>query len=115
MTKRELREPPLLSDEDNPYKGAMPNKPKGMVYYPEFCFTEGAQAQRDICIKWMKGHCYLKAERELPEPKGESISYDSAKKNITSWFGRNIYSMAQQDMLEEVDGVAYRAVKEFGK
>ena len=35
----------LLTNEENPYKDALPGQPDGMVYYPKFCFEEGAKAQ----------------------------------------------------------------------
>jgi len=73
-------------------------------------YGRGAQAQREADIKWMKENCYLKARRELPEPIYEGSM--GVPENIKEIYiqGKLDY---QQDMLKEVDGVAYRACEEF--
>lgn len=70
-----------------------------------------AQAQRAICIKWMKEHCYRKAERELPDSRDKM---DGGEYVFHHW-GQDWYVQAQQDMTEEVEGVAFRACEEIGK
>jgi len=70
MTRPELREPPLLHGE-NLEKAIEPIRldysQRGIFIDEEEEREIGAKAQRQADIKWMKEHCYLKAEGELPK------------------------------------------------
>ena len=106
MTK-ELREPPLLSEEEIECAikvGWLPHQDEALTDWElwNLRYNSVAQAQREADKKWMKEHCYLKAKRELPYRRGFMTG---------DYLGG--YCDAQQDMLKEVDGVVYRACKEF--
>jgi len=103
MTEEQLREPRLLSDGElqKAYAYRDIHIP---ISYARRIVEAGAQAQREADIKWMEEHCYLKAERELPEnPVDKKYTITSAK--------RYVYWKAQADMLQEVDGVSFKAVR----
>lgn len=102
----ELREPPLLSDEELFEHLSGFNHISTTRDEQTEMLRNLAQAERDICIKWMKGNCYLKAKREVPQAPVELIDAMVAQKLY-----RSPYVLAQQDMLKEVDGVSFKAVK----
>ena len=117
MTEQELREPPLLSEEKIVLRevriptGDRIGGVRAVWVEKDIDIEATLKLQRDICIKWMKERCYLKAERELPEcPYGKiMVTTDGFAQEIIS------YRNAQQDMLKEVDGVSFKAVREFEK
>jgi len=108
--KQELREPPLLSG--NPYE-----YPDHRFGTEALAYHRGREAERDICIKWMKENCYLKAERELPDQLNRTC-YEGLRAILhhysidESLLDRAI-GEAQQDMRKEVDGVSFKACEEF--
>lgn len=107
----ELREPPLLGGEEK--EGLCEQYPLLDFSFEDDYREEVAillNAERDICIKWMKEHCYLMAKRELPErPYGKiMVTTDSFAGEIIS------YRNAQQDMLQEDEnGISFKACREF--
>lgn len=116
----EQREPPLLNEEE--IKESVQKLHNDLFPYISDTLQEWesvAQAERDICIKWMKENCYLKAKRELPEcpflfvVNGERFKFKGCKTWEEAEWAKDGYKTAQDNMLKEVDGVAYRACEEF--
>lgn len=99
-TKQGLREPPLLNDKE----ADCAVTDAEMARYSGWDEVQRAR-QREADIKWMKEHCYLKAERELPEIFSIPSPSDDAFR-----LGAKIQA---DKMLKEVNGVAYRACREF--
>lgn len=78
----------------------------------------------DNLMRDVKFACYLKAERELPESKLKQAKLVDGSRGIygldnfhcTTEYLSNFlegYNRCQQEMLQEVDGVAFRACEEF--
>lgn len=109
---KELREPPLLSEEElveaiKQDDGEFTRKKDWWHTYALTAYYKiVAQAQKEADIKWMKENCYLIAKREFPPNPWQPAPYSPYYRQFEKY---------KKDILKKVKGVAYRACRKFGE